>query len=274
MLSHYKTLKLITILSNFFKKRCLRIVESGRRVARKRHRRFQLFSWRYGLASDGLSLIWLRWLSAFLDVPCEWACDQSAANEAFRSGHWLQLDRLVTLVSLRTLATLVLTDVKLARNNGATVLEWVMRSFNDRIGDNLPNRPIVELYSALWETAKYDLILLSGRSEDFRLITKQWLVWNKISFSQLLKSHQAIFALASKSRKTCSIRFEVMAGTFSLQWMIGNLLSICGLKMVLPVFSVTSMISDGIRSTSLAVEPFWVLSEHPLQHCWTFHVAL
>ena len=48
--------------------------------------------------------------------------------------------------------------------------DW--RSFNNFVGDDAPNKPLVEPYKTLWETKKYELILISGRSEAFRKITK------------------------------------------------------------------------------------------------------
>jgi hypothetical protein len=80
--------------------------------------------------------------------------------------------------------------------------DW--RSFNARMGDDLPNGPIVELYTALWETAKYDMILLSGRSEDFRPITEKWLVWNNIPFSQLFMRPSGDF------RADFEVKFEIL----------------------------------------------------------------
>lgn len=62
--------------------------------------------------------------------------------------------------------------------------DW--KSFNFRMGEDLPNAPIIELYLTLWESQKYEIILVSGRSEDHRGITEKWLVWNEIPFEQLL----------------------------------------------------------------------------------------
>jgi len=62
--------------------------------------------------------------------------------------------------------------------------DW--NSFYSRMGDDQPNAPIVELYLTLWDTGKYDLILLSGRNEEHRNLTEKWLVWNEIPFDKLL----------------------------------------------------------------------------------------
>ncbi|MGB0927939.1 MAG: HAD family acid phosphatase [Pikeienuella sp.] len=62
--------------------------------------------------------------------------------------------------------------------------DW--RSFNAEMGGDTPNAPIVELYQTLWASGQYDLMLLSGRSEDQRAVTETWLTWNEIPFDQLL----------------------------------------------------------------------------------------
>jgi hypothetical protein len=60
------------------------------------------------------------------------------------------------------------------------------QSFNSKIGDDSPNSPVVELYRTLWDSKKYQLILVSGRSEEYRKVTETWLTWNLIPFSRLL----------------------------------------------------------------------------------------
>lgn len=62
--------------------------------------------------------------------------------------------------------------------------DW--KAFNSKMGDDTPNIPIVELYKTLWNSDRYELVLVSGRSEDQREITEQWLFWNDIPFSKLL----------------------------------------------------------------------------------------
>jgi hypothetical protein len=48
--------------------------------------------------------------------------------------------------------------------------DW--KSFNSLMGDDLPNEPVVDLYRALWESKSYELILVSGRGEEFRSVTE------------------------------------------------------------------------------------------------------
>ena len=58
--------------------------------------------------------------------------------------------------------------------------------FNDHMGDDTPNAPVVDLYKTLWEAGTYELILVTGRNERFREVTEQWLAWNEIPFARLI----------------------------------------------------------------------------------------
>ena len=60
------------------------------------------------------------------------------------------------------------------------------RAFNENMGEDKPNAPIVKLYRTFWETQCYEILLVSGRSETHRKLTEQWLAWNEIPFSQIL----------------------------------------------------------------------------------------
>ncbi|WP_299632349.1 HAD family acid phosphatase [uncultured Roseobacter sp.] len=62
--------------------------------------------------------------------------------------------------------------------------DW--RSFNSKMGDDTPNRPVVSLYRTLWESHNFQIILVSGRGEESRKITETWLTWNSIPFDRLL----------------------------------------------------------------------------------------
>ena len=62
--------------------------------------------------------------------------------------------------------------------------DW--KRFNDGMGDDTPNTAIVSLYKTLRQSEAYELILVSGRSEQYRSITQHWLTWNEIQFSRLL----------------------------------------------------------------------------------------
>ncbi len=62
--------------------------------------------------------------------------------------------------------------------------DW--RVFNSEMSEDVPNKPIVELYKTLWNSEVYKLIIVSGRSDEFRSYTEKWLTWNSIPFSELL----------------------------------------------------------------------------------------
>ncbi len=62
--------------------------------------------------------------------------------------------------------------------------DW--RSFNSKMGDDVPNLPVVTLYKTLWESQNYQLILVSGRGEESRKVTETWLTWNSVPFDRLL----------------------------------------------------------------------------------------
>lgn len=58
--------------------------------------------------------------------------------------------------------------------------------FNSKMGNDTPNHPVVSLYNTLWNAGVFELILVSGRNQEYRQITEQWLVWNEIPFDRLL----------------------------------------------------------------------------------------
>lgn len=62
--------------------------------------------------------------------------------------------------------------------------DW--KAFNSEMGNDTPNTAIVDLYKSLWSTNKYKLIIVSGRSDEFRPFTVQWLTWNEIPFNELI----------------------------------------------------------------------------------------
>ena len=77
-----------------------------------------------------------------------------------------------------------LADIKHRRSFlGQEKPDW--SAFNDAMGDDTPNTPVVALYKTLCNSGEYDIILTSGRSEKDRKITEQWLTWNEITFDRL-----------------------------------------------------------------------------------------
>ncbi|WP_446030895.1 phosphatase domain-containing protein [Phaeobacter inhibens] len=85
--------------------------------------------------------------------------------------------------------------------------DW--KTFNSLMGDDIPNEPIVDLYRALWETKRYELILVSGRGEEFRSVTETWLTWNLIPFGKLLMRPQGDF------RSDVEVKQEILDGLLS-----------------------------------------------------------
>ena len=85
-----------------------------------------------------------------------------------------------------------LADIKHRRVHlETTPPDW--KSFNAAIGNDTPNKPIVDLYKFLWNSGQYKLIIVSGRSDEFRNLTEQWLIWNEIPFSELLMRNKSDF---------------------------------------------------------------------------------
>ena len=57
--------------------------------------------------------------------------------------------------------------------------------FNEAMGDDTPNIPIVALYKTLWASGDYKIEIVTGRNERFRAVTENWFVWNEIPFSSI-----------------------------------------------------------------------------------------
>ena len=62
--------------------------------------------------------------------------------------------------------------------------DW--KNFNAKIEEDVPNTPVVELYRTLYESGKFEIILVSGRQERLRKVTETWLAWHEIPFDTLL----------------------------------------------------------------------------------------
>mgnify|MGYP006374936925 FL=1 len=69
--------------------------------------------------------------------------------------------------------------------------DW--RGFNSAMEGDTPNIAVVDLYKTIWSSKRYNLIIVSGRSEEFRKFTEQWLFWNDIPFSELLMRKKSDF---------------------------------------------------------------------------------
>ncbi len=60
------------------------------------------------------------------------------------------------------------------------------KQFNAQMGEDIPNQNVVNLYRTLWDSNRYEIIIVTGRNEKFRPVTETWLTWNEISFERLL----------------------------------------------------------------------------------------
>ena len=57
--------------------------------------------------------------------------------------------------------------------------------FNEAMGNDTPNIPIVALYKTLWASGDYKIEIVTGRNERFRAVTENWFVWNEIPLSSI-----------------------------------------------------------------------------------------
>lgn len=60
------------------------------------------------------------------------------------------------------------------------------RGFFEAMGEDVMNEAILELYNMVSSSATHRSIILTGRSEDYRKLTEQWLIWNGVSFDELI----------------------------------------------------------------------------------------
>ncbi len=79
---------------------------------------------------------------------------------------------------------------------------WTL--FNAKMSEDALNKPVVNLYHTLWDSQKYDIIIVTGRSEEFRAVTEQWLVWNHTPFNRL------IMRKAKDSRQDSVVKQEIL----------------------------------------------------------------
>lgn len=69
---------------------------------------------------------------------------------------------------------------KILQNDG---YNWKL--FFEKMGNDKVNSSVLELYNVLKLSQKYKMFLVSGRPEEYRKLTEQWLIWNKIEFDEL-----------------------------------------------------------------------------------------
>lgn len=54
------------------------------------------------------------------------------------------------------------------------------------MGDDTPNKAVVDLYNLIWASKQHECIIVTGRPNDYRKITEQWFIWNHIPFDRLI----------------------------------------------------------------------------------------
>ncbi len=59
------------------------------------------------------------------------------------------------------------------------------KQFNEAMGEDTPNIPVVSLYKTLWESGQYKIEVVTGRNERFRAVTENWFIWNEIPFANI-----------------------------------------------------------------------------------------
>ena len=62
--------------------------------------------------------------------------------------------------------------------------DW--KSFNELMGDDTINDSVANLYKILWCSGEYEILIVTGRNEEYRSLTEQWLTWNQIPFKEIL----------------------------------------------------------------------------------------
>lgn len=62
--------------------------------------------------------------------------------------------------------------------------DW--RKFNAAMGHDTPNYAVVNLYQTLVQSDVYDIIIVTGRNEEFRKVTEAWFAWNEIYFTRIM----------------------------------------------------------------------------------------
>lgn len=63
--------------------------------------------------------------------------------------------------------------------------KYAWKQFFDSMGEDLPNKPIFSLYQTLQESKKYKMIIATGRPDNYKKLTEQWLFWNNIIYDEL-----------------------------------------------------------------------------------------
>ncbi len=57
--------------------------------------------------------------------------------------------------------------------------------FFAKMGDDVKNDAVCELYTIIKKSGEYKMIIVSGRPDNYQKLTEQWLAWNEIEYDEL-----------------------------------------------------------------------------------------
>lgn len=61
--------------------------------------------------------------------------------------------------------------------------DW--KEFHNNYHTDVINKPVVDLYTALQDSCKFTMVIVTGRSSIYRAVTEAWLTWNNITYDNL-----------------------------------------------------------------------------------------
>lgn len=61
--------------------------------------------------------------------------------------------------------------------------DW--EAFNALMQHDTPNHAVVSLYKTLWTSREYEMVLITGRTDNYREVTETWLMEHDIPFTLL-----------------------------------------------------------------------------------------
>lgn len=84
--------------------------------------------------------------------------------------------------------------------------DWA--SFHDEMCNDTVKKPILELYKTLWESKRFEIIIVTGRMECTRNITENWLNTNGIPFERLVMRPDKDFRPDHEIKKEILIKLK------------------------------------------------------------------
>lgn len=57
--------------------------------------------------------------------------------------------------------------------------------FLEEMGNDPINKEIYEIYNIIKQSNNYKMLIVSGRSDKYKKLTENWLIWNNIEFDEL-----------------------------------------------------------------------------------------